>query len=995
MLELNPEQRQAVEHGEGPLLVIAGPGSGKTRVITERMVHLLRTVPRLEPENILAVTFTNKAAQEMKGRVNKALGNPPRLPHISTFHSFCTQVLQGRHSERRLLDKVDVWIFLRQRLAELGLDFYQKLAEPGAFLHGLNEFFGRCQDELIEPADFEAYVEDVERRFLSRRAPLDSAEKELLVQKLEREKELARVFRNSQRLLAEAGCSSLGSLISEAVRLWDREPELLANARSRFRYVLVDEFQDTNYVQVELLKRLAPSPANITAVGDDDQAIYRFRGAAHGAFEMFKRAFPGAKTVFLNHNFRSTKKILRSADLVISKNQRFERKPLLTTRNPEGSSVYLLESPDYQSEAAWIAEEVERLVKGQRLRGEIAVLYRGHNHRDLLVDEFRRREIPFAIQGLTILRTPIVRDVLAYLSLAHSPHDNISLTRVLLAPRWGFPEQVALEIRDLASCRRCSLFEALETKGRVLLGSGLEQTGWPELKKVLRGLHQAADNLSVTNLFELLTERLGLRFLDDDPEQATLALFEKFLGDWEKDKSQTGKLREFIEYFQYFVEAGGKIEGPEPEDRSNAVQMMTVHAAKGLEFPVVFILGVARQRFPHREEKPVIEFPDALRKGPEPPPNVQLEEERRLFYVAMTRSRERLYISSVSGSGRYPSQFVDDLLSDPVVRARDVERIRAPRIAVGPVPDESGQVSEPPPRTRERTDLGRDQKEQLSLFRNAGSLTETFHPDLEEWVRRAAGAPPSQKLQLSATSIDAYRECPLKYKFTHTLKIPTGPQAALTFGNIMHQCVRRYFELRRKTLPRCEELREFYLSAWKDVGFEDSYQEQAYKESGIEQLQAFVETHNAKAVSTVGAKFEERFTLDLGDLVLEGRIDQINPLEPSRSDGLPGDGAVELIDYKTGRPRSQKEADRSLQLSVYALAAKRQLKLNPIRLTLYYLTTNQTVSTVRTDQDLNRALEEIREVAEKIRGLVFEASPGYVCKWCDFVPVCPVHEERF
>ena len=309
-LKLNPAQLQAVEHGEGPLLIIAGPGSGKTRVITQRIVHLLNGgagawgTPGLfsgptispcpdagiEPENILALTFTEKAAREMQRRVSEALPELESHPHISTFHAFCYQVLRDRHFERTLLDKVDVWIFLRRRMESLGLEFYQKLAEPGAFLHSLNEFFSRCQDELIEPPDFAKYVDALEGEFQELALTLDPDDRTLMQQDLAKKRELARVFQNSRQLIEEAGSSSLGSLIPETVRLFDREPEVLDIYRRRFRYVLVDEFQDTNYAQVELLKRLVPPPFNITAVGDDDQAIYRFRGASHGAFRKIGRA---------------------------------------------------------------------------------------------------------------------------------------------------------------------------------------------------------------------------------------------------------------------------------------------------------------------------------------------------------------------------------------------------------------------------------------------------------------------------------------------------------------------------------------------------------------------------------------------------------------------------------------------------------------------------------------------------------------------------------
>jgi DNA helicase-2/ATP-dependent DNA helicase PcrA len=460
-----------------------------------------------------------------------------------------------------------------------------------------------------------------------------------------------------------------------------------------------------------------------------------------------------------------------------------------------------------------------------------------------------------------------------------------------------------------------------------------------------------------------------------------VSAFRKFLGAWE-EKSETRSLREFMEYFQYFLDAGGKIEVPEPEEPSNAVQMMTVHAAKGLEFPVVFILSVAPRRFPHSEQKPVIQFPDELRKGPPPPPDIHLQEERRLFFVAMTRAEERLYVSSVAKPGKKPSAFVDDLLSYAAVAARDIERIQ-----VAAVSDE--EAASPSPTRLTLSEPRLRGEAQPGLFSEPAASS--VYPNLVEWANRPPAISPDGKLLLSATAIESYRDCPLKFKFSHYLKIPTGPQPALTFGNIMHQAVRYFVEQRKmmKSPPEFEAVERFYLNAWRDVGFEDAYQEQAYMKAGLEQLRGFVEREKESGVPAEKIRTEEFFRLDLGEVVLEGRIDQIQPL------GAGDDHAVELIDYKTGRPRSQKDADQSLQLSIYALAARDQLKVKPARLTFYNLTNNQPVSTARTGGDLDKALKEVREVADEIRRLLFRPTPGFTCRYCDFVPVCPAHEEKF
>ena len=1021
-LELNPEQRAAVEHGEGPLLIIAGPGSGKTRVITERIVHLLDR-GFAQPANVLALTYTDKAAGEMNQRVRDALPDLDTYPAIGTFHAFCHQVLRDRSFDRQLLDEIDLWIFLRRRMRHLELEHYLKLAEPGAFLHDLNEFFSRCQDELVEPDDFAAYVSRLRAATGPNPDPIELRE-------LEKKEELARVFQRSRELLDAAECSSFGSLMSETLLLWEREPEVLARLQKRFRYVLVDEYQDSNFAQLELLRRLLPAPHNITAVGDDDQAIYRFRGASHGAFEMFDRTFPGHRTVYLNLNYRSTRKVLRASQAVIERNEgRYSLKPALRTENPEGPQVFLVESLDGPSEAAWVAGEIERLLRrGSRL-GDMAVLYRSHLHRECLVAELRRRRIAFNIRGLSILKTPMVRDLVAYLHLIESSHHNVSLTRVLLAPRWRFPEALAREVRFRSSQARSSIYTAILALGETLFASDLDRTGWGELQGLLERMREVARVAPMPVLFDRLVEALGLTARGRDKDY--LKAFRKFLGQWQRktaggnlgpDDGQDSHppLRQFMDYFGYFLEAGGVVEAPEPPDAAKAVQMMTAHAAKGLEFPVVFVLSVARQRFPTTEKKAVITFPDALRKGPAPPEAIHLQEERRLFYVAMTRARERLYVSSLNKPGRKPSTFVEDLLSNPVVAARDIDRIQSAPLEAAKASPRDGAVRASSTGDPQRVLLSErtpSDAAQARLFpEDVANTTASIHPDLETWLRQPVSSREGKLPALSATGIEAYRTCPLKFKFHQLLKIRTEPQGPLTFGAVMHETVRHYFKLRESGIPRFEDLEQFYLNTWKDTGFQDEYHSEQNRQAGLDQLREFVALHNAAPAPDQLAS-EQGFSLDLHGVRLQGRIDQIQALRhglPSSearhltqdnqgdllpqersgpSPALPG-AEVELIDYKTGRPKTQKEADSSLQLSIYALAAKQALKLRPVRLTFYNLSTNEAVSSIRTVKDLEDVATEVREVAEAIREERFAPTPGFACRRCDYAAICPAQEER-
>ena len=966
MPDLNAAQRTAVQHAEGPLLVVAGAGSGKTTVITERIRHLICC--GVDPGSILALTFSRKAAREMEDRVRMALPDIEPVLNVSTFHAFCYQLLRCRHFDRRLLDGIDLWIFLRQRIEKLALEHYQRLPDPGHFLHDLGNIFSRCQDELVEPEDFEAFIRTRERE-LAGQEPAEEASAGARREELQRLKEVAGAFRQTQKLLQEANCVSLGSLINETLRLFDHEPDLLAEQQQRFRYVLVDEFQDTNRAQIQLLSRLVVPPHNVTAVGDDDQAIYRFRGASYGSFQLFGELYPGHRTVFLFENYRSTKRILRVAEAVIAQNgaARYAEKKRLVTPNEEGSKVCLAEFSDFPTEARWVAEEVERLRRRGRPLGEMAILYRSHHYRDLLVEELRRRNIPFSIRGLSVLSATILRDLLAYLQVMVRPHANVSLIRLLLMPRWRLPEELARELRLRAGRNRRSIFAEIMEEEKTLFKGDLEKTGWPQLKALLGEFSARAREQTVTVLAESLLERLGLQLLPDHPDHRYLKTFMEFLKDWE-EKSQTRKLAEFLEYLEYFRQAGGRIDAPEPENPSQALQLMTVHMAKGLEFPVVFVLGVAPMRFPHRFEKPRIEFPPELIRGPVPSGDFHLQEETRLFYVALTRAQRQLYICSTKRAKRKPSVFVQTLVANGRVAGFDLEPIEVssePRPAgINPGGTSSATPSRP--------DL-------IGEARNSPC----FYPDIAGWAGSRLPQPLPEKLVLSASAVEIYQSCPLRFKLGQYLKVPTGPHPALTFGNIMHVCVKRYFELREKGVPLWEQMERIYASEWRRAGFEDRYQEQAYRKAGREQLRRFWERHRHREVKPLSV--EHRFRLDLPGLVLEGRIDQINSL---------GENRVELVDYKTGSDKSQKDADRSLQLSLYALAARRELQFDPQRLTFYNLSSNEPVSAARTEKDLEKALDTLYEVAEKIRREEFAPRPGFRCKNCDYFSLCPAHEQN-
>src|SRR5580692_7163446 len=471
-LQLNDAQRRAITHGNGPLLVIAGAGTGKTRVITERIRHLLESNPSLGGENILALTYTKKAAGEMKSRIVKTCGERGRDVTIETFHAFCEKILKENGAKYAVLEDVDHWILLRRNMARLKLEKFRRLAEPGQFLGDFLKFFSRCQDKLVSSDDFQAFADELEADLAVDKNLVDEDTFAERAENVALQKEIARAYKVSEEILREKNFFSFGALITRTIEMVSNDTALREKLQQRFKHILVDEFQDTNIAQLELLHLLAAEPRNIVAVGDNDQAIYRFRGASFGSFKLFLERFAGWKTgrdstpyrVTLTENYRSTPNILRVATQVIAQNEvssDFPNKVLFPT-HPEGERIRVVELATEDEEALWVANELERLHRAGTPWRDFGVLYRQHAHRDRLVEELSRRKIPFVITRLSILEHPLVRDVLAYLRLIAKPYDDIACSRVLAAPAWHLTAEDLVRLAERTRKKRgTALYDTL------------------------------------------------------------------------------------------------------------------------------------------------------------------------------------------------------------------------------------------------------------------------------------------------------------------------------------------------------------------------------------------------------------------------------------------------------------------------------------------------------------------------------------------------------
>jgi ATP-dependent DNA helicase UvrD/PcrA len=702
---LTPQQRVAVDHVEGPILAVAGAGTGKTTVLACRAVRLIEDKVA-DPREILAVTYTRNSARDLLKRIArlwKGADDPATVTRVAnsglkvgTFHSYCYSLLAQAGQRFELIDDKDLYVLLRRRIEDLKLQYYIKAATPGEFLEGLTNFFKRCHDELRTPDDYEAYVAKLESKQIPPPRVGRSKDADLMSESeiLGRCHEIARVFRYTEELLARENLGTYSHVITRAIALL-RDPKSAAHlerAQRGARFVLIDEFQDSNIAQIELTRLLVADQASVFAVGDPDQAIYRFRGATAGAFDHFLRTFGTnrVKRVTMSENRRSTEVILKSAYAAISLNpeitsvelpggERWKRAPLRharTKREPVPVSPVQVKAWKHdESEAAFVAQEIIRMHDSGRPWRHFAVLYRSHSKRDALVEQLMQRNVPFTVEGVDLLEIAEVRDLLAALH-AMENGDPVGLLRVAALPKFHVEGEAVRSA--LAVAEQNVNIEAVLNK----------ITGGAE---VITALAEARHDTQRLQHKALAACGLALKHFGIASSAATEG-FTQFVQSWNRKPRQVsgdGTLREFLEYLAYFVEANGRIVDPEADEdgtpatlqmelgrspnspqQDDAVSLLTVHAAKGLEFPVVFVLRVCSQTFPSSYREDLVEFPSDLRHPDTMPEgaakDLHREEERRLFYVAITRAEDQLILSGKKGRGKtnpIPSGYLRELVT--------------------------------------------------------------------------------------------------------------------------------------------------------------------------------------------------------------------------------------------------------------------------------------------------------------------------------------------
>lgn len=951
-MDLNSAQREAVTHGSGPLLIVAGAGTGKTTVITERIGWLIRE-GLAKPEEILALTFTEKAAGEMVERIDRLLPLGYYDLWVSTFHAFGERLLRahgleiGLPHDFKVLTETDQWVLLRKNLERLKLTHYRPLGNPTKFIAALLDHFSRAADERVGPSEYLSHVQ-------SERLNADAVEGEIT-----RLDEVANAYHVYKQLLREQGALDFADLINETLRLFVERPAILGRYRAQFKYIIVDEFQDTNQAQYELLKLLAEPARNLTVVADDDQSIYKFRGAAISNVLTFKNEYTDARQVVLTDNYRSRQDILDLAHAFIQHNNPNRLEATLNISKKlqsahEGPAVIEhLHGKTLSDEVRLVVRKIVDLKNADSTASwnDFAILVRANDHAEPFLRALEVAGIPHEFSAARGLYTdPIVLDLLAYLRVLVDPFDSPSLYRLMSTPLVKIAPHDLAAITYHASRKGLQLIEMLRM---VALVPAIQ----PATVSVVNSfLHELDEQAVIARrepvgkiILHLLHDTSYLREMLSSDAQGrvpkVLAQFWKRVENFAAIEAEP-TAKKFVEQVAFELASGDFGELPfDPEAGPELVRVMTVHAAKGLEFRFVFLVNLVDRRFPTSERSHPIPLPEVFVKEKLTAGDEHLEEERRLFYVGLTRAKEGLFLTSAEDYGgarkKKPSRFLV----------------------------EAGFVEPPVPRT----------SDPLEPVYQVAPSDEQFRPPL----------PP----KFSFTQLKTFETCPLQYKFSHLLKVPTRGKPVFSFGRSVHLALQRFFELGRasetvgaQTLfgpapttprPTFDDLERLYREAWIDEWYPSKIDRDERFASGLRALRTY---YDRVAVAWPNVLATERtFTLKLGETVVSGIIDRI--------DSLP-DGTVAIIDYKTGGVKTEKNVDWD-QLYIYHLAAERVLGLKPSKLIYEYVEGGTALETVATTEELTALEERIRANHEKMRASDFPATPSVMaCGFCDFKDIC-------
>ena len=911
-MRLGPEQARAAAIGQGAVRIVAGAGTGKTAVIAERFRRLV--AGGASPSSILVMTFTDRAAAEMRQRIEDLIAEP--APAVGTFHSIALGWLRadgrfvGVPPGFRILAGAERWILARELMWELGDPVLTGDERPDDLVSPALQMLERLKQELVPLKRLAAWAAAT---------GMDDGDAEM-AERVKLMRACVRLFAAYERACRKQRLLDFEDLLTLAVKLMEEQPALLSAYRARFPNVLVDEYQDLNLAQERLVELIAEHGEPFI-VGDDDQSIYRFRGASRASLERFRSHFPKALTITLGRNYRSSRRIVTAAATLIAHNQARLPKELRSTRPGEKAELWLC--PDGDTEASVIAAEAERLGAAGLAMHRIAVLCRTNAIARPIANALAERRLPHVvIGGRGFHDRPEVKDVIALLRVLRDPTDVVALARVLTRPPAGLDPAAALSrLRD--------------RNGGAPLAAVGRWSPAADLAALLGALALLAKTLDVRELFfELMEKTRYLQVLEIDLEPSEAARATANVGRFAEliaEFCETSADRSLEAYMRHLdlVLLSGEDEQPAAVDGFvDAIQVMTIHQAKGLEFDAVFVPGLVEGRLPQTGRSPRFELPPAVLEPLVRGREDVIAEERRLLYVAMTRARQHLYLTRAShydGGRRWrDSRFIAEVASAGarVVSEREVVAISGAALHISP-------------------------------RRNEGDVV------------------------LSYSAISTYRDCPKQYWYRYEQRLPVVQSAEAVQGVVLHDVLRRAGEIRQHG----EKVTAALLSAlhedvWVGTAFPDSRRAPTFKRNGAEQLEAY---RKGGGFDAAPEYLEQPITVDVDGWTLRGVIDRVDRTETG----------WRILDYKTGRPVSR--GRRDLQVALYAIGAEASLGIESqgLKLDVVYLASGETLTLERPEALVADAKKQGAQVAEGVRAGRFEAKPDRRrCRLCPYRLPC-------
>jgi DNA helicase-2/ATP-dependent DNA helicase PcrA len=1050
VIEERTAQHAAITHAGGPLLILAAAGTGKTHALVERFAWLVEQ--GTPADAILAFTFAPAAADDLRERIEARV--PARYEELSvtTFQAFCARLLREEALEAGIdpfaapVTPSERLALLLERIDELPLASHDLRGNPSSLLGSIVQRIDRLKDELVTAGDYEAWASKLPEDTGTERA------------RAEREREFAAIYAAHDRMLAAGGTLDFGDLVLHAFGLLRSKPHVRARLAARFRHVLVDDFQDTSFAQGLLLRLLVSEHGNVTVAGDDDQSIHRFRGASTKSIADFRAEWPDAAVVRLGESHRSGARIIAAAQAVVEPDEQRLPKQLHARAGAPAGDVAFWRCASERAQAQAVAADIERLVAREDLAPEdVCVLVRSvKTEGQAVAAALEERAVPYRLTGAAaFFQRAEVRDLLAWLRLLVDPGDAGAVVRALARP------PIELRAIDLARCTQIARRRKLDMV--AALGAAMESPQIPPeardrilaFLKLYRSAAGALDSTRPDLYVHRLIERLGLRrqllfaaSTEVVERLVNLAKFGELAADYLR-RSPQATAREFARSIAAVADAGLREEEAVAGERPRGVHVMAMHAAKGLEFDHVYVLGVMAARMPGPRRRTLEPIPDALIKEALPPDSkaVHVAAMRRLMHVAMTRARRRLVLAypatTERGAAQPPSPFAEEAraavggewetreeeLFGPAETLQSTFRLLRDELltTVAQVGGRLGElrfdtdldvshavvrylevlklsallersrgelsVAEALPEVNARL-LQADTAEQREIFETsaldeylldaerdeklrARAVAQRTEPSLEQFLpRRGEG------LVLSASDIETYRTCPLKYKFARVFRIPSEPTLNQRFGILVHQVLERFHQggAAGGTLP---ELLGLLEAGWRRGGFGDSEEERQLRAKATQALLRYHARFQGEESEPVW--FERAFAFSLGPHLLRGRVDRV--------DKLPG-GGYELIDYKTGRPKSATQLREDVQLSLYAVGARESWQLEAAHQAYYYVLDDEKVPVERTADDRDWITDTVLEVADGILGQGFEPTPSWsACSMCDYRIACPAAEK--